>query len=633
MKNLQGLGLTLMLSAGMVALPLAPTAAAHASATGEHDAVSRAYNNVGITDSGTLEKGQMDAAGSSFGAASLADSGHGPGTQVTVDGIDFRMPNSRPGTPDNIAPSAVPTTVKLRGQGNAIAFLATTTSGNQPFNVTVTYADKSQLSTFASTNRWTTAEPDPRGIVHDAFRVNGRNTPAGENADVGQPYGMFVSGVNIDPNKKVKKIEVSGNGAAHVFDAKIATIEKPFLVDQRGGRTPQPDSCDPLVQGQEICDGQESGTFEKADPSAHLQYRTARSELPQDASAFYNEITPRSSAPGTFFMTNGFNGGYFGIQELEDRSKIALFSIFGPQKGEVPDDRLSSQVLYKLPGAELVIHGEYAGGPSVRIPFDWKTGNTYATAITEQGDASDGNARIVSAWINKNPVGQSPNWTRLMTVRTERPKAVTHMGGLHSFVEDFVRDDQFTKGRARTASYGNAYTFSSHNNSWVPLSSVSFTGQMSRLFTIQNDAFPTPGHPCKITETVTGDSIPFDRARSHVNSIWDTADRSCKSPGRIAPVEAVRRGAPLYEQETFAKLSARVDGTQLLISGSPFADDEALSVSVDGKNVTTTATADDNGRLVDTAVALPGKLTSGTHEVIVAGKASGLSGNTTVSIP
>jgi Domain of unknown function (DUF3472)/Domain of unknown function (DUF5077) len=639
------IGLSLLTTAGLASGATAAVAvvpgtpgASPATAAANAGAVSRAFNNVGITDAGTLAKGQLDAASSSFNAAGLAAAGYGPGAKLSVNGIDFRMPSSAPGTPDNIAPNAAGTTVKLQGKGNAVAFLATTTSGNRPFNVTVKYTDSTELKSFALTNTWTTATPDPLGIVLDAFRVSGRNTPAAAGTDTDKQYGMFVSGVNIDPAKEVKEIKLSGNGAAHIFDARIATVAEPFKVDFRGGRTPQPNSCDPLVQGKEICDAQAAGIFEMADPSAHLRYTTADDRLPADANAFYNEITVSSTTPGTYFMTNGFSGGYFGIQELDDQTlgglnKIAIFSIFGPNKGQVPDDRLSSKVLYTVPGGNLVIHGEYAGGPSIRIPFNWEPGKSYSTLITQQTDTTDGNAKIVTAWLNKNPLGEKANWTRLMTVRTERPATQTRLSGLYSFVEDFKRDNLFTAGRARTASYGNAFTFSPAKDAWVPLSKVSFTGQMSRLFTIQNDAFPTPGQPCKVTETVTGSSIAFEDARSNVNSVWDTASRSCTSPGAIAPIDAARRGAPLYVQETFADLTASVHGTRLTVSGAPYANDEPLLVTVDGTAVDGSVTAGETGTLENVAIALPAPLAAGSHTVMVTGKSSGISGTVTVSVP
>lgn len=627
-------GLALLTAAALASGTTVAASADRGSSNGHPSgSVAAAFNNVGITDASTRANGQLDAARSSFSAATLTAAGYPPGATVTAAGIDFTMPDTAPGEPDNIAPNVQPSNIKLRGQGNAVAFLATTTSGSRPFNVTVTYKDKSTLQTFALTNTWTTATPDPLELVHDAFRVSGRNTPAGADVDTDTQYGMFVSGINIDPAKEVKEIAVSGNGLAHIFDARIVTVPTPFKADPRGGRTPQPNSCDPLVSGQGICDAQAAGIFEKADPSAHLRYTTQNGVLPADANAFYNEVTPLSSAPASYFMTNGFNGGYFGIQELEDRSKIAIFSIFGPQKGQVPDGKLSSKVLYTIPGGNLVIHGEYAGGPSIRIPFDWELGKNYATLITEQTDTSDGHAKIVTAWINLKPTDEAPEWTRLMTVRTERPAAQTNLSGLYSFIEDFKRDNLFTAGRARTASYGNAYTFSPAKDAWVPLNKVSFTGQMSRLFTIQNDAFPTAGQPCKVTETVTGSSIPFREARSNVNSIWNTASKSCQNPGSAAPVAAAKRDAPLYVQETFASITATVSGAALAVTGSPYANDEPLHVTVDGTSVATTATATEDGKLANTAITLTAPLPAGTHEVIVTGKSSGLSGTATVTVP
>lgn len=118
-----------------------------------------------------------------------------------------------------------------------------------------------------------------------------------------------------------------------------------------------------------------------------------------------------------------------------------------------------------------------------------------------------------------------------------------------------------------------------------------------------------------------------------MNSVWDTASKTCTSPGDIAPIDAARQGAPLYVQETFASITARASGTTLTVSGSPYANDEPLQVTVDGNAVATTATASGTGTLSPTAIALPAALSAGTHTVVVTGKSSGLSGTATVTIP
>jgi len=56
--------------------------------------------------------------------------------------------------------------------------------------------------------------------------------------------------------------------------------------------------------------------------SVHLGY-----PMPE-GNAFYNEITVRSSAKGTYFMVCGWNKGYFGIQEQGNGKKLAIFSVW-----------------------------------------------------------------------------------------------------------------------------------------------------------------------------------------------------------------------------------------------------------------------------------------------------------------
>ena len=44
----------------------------------------------------------------------------------------------------------------------------------------------------------------------------------------------------------------------------------------------------------------------------------------------YGEVKVESSVPGSYFSVIGFNCGYFGIQELLDGSRVAIFSVWDP---------------------------------------------------------------------------------------------------------------------------------------------------------------------------------------------------------------------------------------------------------------------------------------------------------------
>ena len=58
----------------------------------------------------------------------------------------------------------------------------------------------------------------------------------------------------------------------------------------------------------------------RAARSVHLQWSAAESE------AFYVEGTVAQSTPGTYVSAIGWSGGYFGVQELRDGKKVAIFS-------------------------------------------------------------------------------------------------------------------------------------------------------------------------------------------------------------------------------------------------------------------------------------------------------------------
>src|SRR5690606_13287162 len=56
-----------------------------------------------------------------------------------------------------------------------------------------------------------------------------------------------------------------------------------------------------------------------------------------DATLFYNEMIVDQSTTGSYFMACGWNTGYFGIQELGNGKKVAIFSVWDPSKGDDPN--------------------------------------------------------------------------------------------------------------------------------------------------------------------------------------------------------------------------------------------------------------------------------------------------------
>lgn len=95
------------------------------------------------------------------------------------------------------------------------------------------------------------------------------------------------------------------------------------------------------------------------------------------AAWFYNEATVTESTPGSYFAVCGWTTGYFGVQELGDGRKVAIFSVWDPAKGDNPNNvPLEQRVEVLHQGKDVVVSrfgGEGTGGKSM-TPFNWKLG-------------------------------------------------------------------------------------------------------------------------------------------------------------------------------------------------------------------------------------------------------------------
>lgn len=150
--------------------------------------------------------------------------------------------------------------------------------------------------------------------------------------------------------------------------------------------------------------------------------------------AFYNECIVEQSTPGSYFQACGFHGGYFGIQELADGRKVAIFSVWDPTTGDDPHaveekDRVEMPFVGDDVRAQR-FGGEGTGAQSF-FDYDWKIGTPVRFYI--EADVQE-NKTAYSAFIQL-PDGNT--WKQLATFRTRCGKG---MGGLYAFIEDFRRD-------------------------------------------------------------------------------------------------------------------------------------------------------------------------------------------------
>ena len=184
-------------------------------------------------------------------------------------------------------------------------------------------------------------------------------------------------------------------------------------------------------------------------PSVHLRY-----EVPQgrDLQFAYSEITvpPGQDPIGTYYMANGFSGGYFGFQVNSADERRVLFSIWSPFKTnnprEIPEDQ-HVVALAKGPDVHIGEFGNEGSGGQSYLVYPWKAGTTYRF-LTEVKPDTKG-ATVFTCWFGDK---QADELRLIASFR--RPQTDTHLRGFHSFLESFSP----TYGHiGRRAFYGNVW--------------------------------------------------------------------------------------------------------------------------------------------------------------------------------
>lgn len=202
------------------------------------------------------------------------------------------------------------------------------------------------------------------------------------------------------------------------------------------------------------------------------EFRAARSVhwgwAAPDATLFYNEMIIDESTRGSYFMACGWNTGYFGIQELSNGKKVAIFSVWDPTKGDDPNAVTTEkrvELLHEGDGVRIKRFGGEGTGGQCMMDFDWAVGQTNKFMV--RALQADGRTAYEGhLWIP----GQN-HWKHLVTFRTRTGDK--QFNGFYSFIEDFRRDYKSVHD-TRTARFGNGWVKSTDED-WVALRRGRFT--------------------------------------------------------------------------------------------------------------------------------------------------------------
>lgn len=204
-------------------------------------------------------------------------------------------------------------------------------------------------------------------------------------------------------------------------------------------------------------------------PSVHLGYKIPAA-AENNTEWFYNEIQVPvgEDKQGTYFMSNGFSGGYFGMQVNSPTERRVLFSIWSPFTTDDPKSIPDSMKVVLLKKGSTTKTGEFgnegSGGQSYMF-YPWKTGKSYAFLIRAQPNA-DKKSTIYTAYFKDIEKG---NWQ--LVASFERPKSGEYLKGLHSFLENF---NPSTGDQSRKANYKNQWAIDSEGN-WHEVTAATFT--------------------------------------------------------------------------------------------------------------------------------------------------------------
>ncbi|MFF3379019.1 SGNH/GDSL hydrolase family protein [Streptomyces sp. NPDC002680] len=201
LRGLWGPGIILALCATLT--PLSSTAEAT-----EPLPLTQYFDNTAISDDTLPGAADFDGSGASLSAQDLTAAGWTRGRALTVQGARLTWPCRDPGEPDNVRAAGQP--VRLRGEGDALAFLLTATGGSEVSGAgTVSYADGTESSYRLTAPDWRTG---PLGAK--AVALPHVNTPTGQLAEKAR---LYVVTVPIARGHEVESVRLPYAADLHVF--------------------------------------------------------------------------------------------------------------------------------------------------------------------------------------------------------------------------------------------------------------------------------------------------------------------------------------------------------------------------------------------------------------------------------
>ena len=187
-----------------------------------------------------------------------------------------------------------------------------------------------------------------------------------------------------------------------------------------------------------------------------------------EGTVFYTELTVDESAAGSYFMACGFDAGYFGIQQLDAKRKVVIFSVWDPGDQNDPNQVAEDQrvkLVHQGEGVRIGRFGNEGTGGQSFLDFAWKLGQKYRFAVT---------ARVVgdrTEFAGHFYLPDEQKWQHMVTFSTLAKGR--RLRGYYSFIEDFRRN-KISATEPRRAHFGDGWIYTT-TGKWQPLARAQFT--------------------------------------------------------------------------------------------------------------------------------------------------------------
>jgi hypothetical protein len=276
--------------------------------------------------------------------------------------------------------------------------------------------------------------------------------------------------VKLDDDAKDTEIRIAAGNDYTTIPAGSFNTNTPgyhfISITSAGSNKSLPDIPDLVLSGP-AAEGARCNTSKyRGAPSTHLTYT-----IPGDSAAawFYTEVSVPEIAdhsPNAYYETNGFSGGYMGIQLNSEIERRVIFSIWSNYKTDDPSTIPAEYAVRLIKKGKDVFTGDFgnegSGGHS-HLVFMWKPATTYKMLINAK---PAGDHTIYTAWYF---APENRQW-RLVAQWDKTKTGGKLLSGLYSFVENFGDNGQ----DYFTARYGHQWICTPSGN-WIELTKARFT--------------------------------------------------------------------------------------------------------------------------------------------------------------